>query len=74
MIDVDYNERQTINAAVSINSAPPLDRLGFVIAADLVEEDEENEHINLITGFSTTKDCKGTFNYTMCTLKSAVGE
>jgi hypothetical protein len=38
----------------------------------VIENDEE--WLNLVTGYATTKDCKGVLNYTACTLKSAIGE
>lgn len=47
--------------------------MAFVTGTNLVIEDDE-ESINLITGYGTTHDCKGIFNYTACTFKSAIGE
>ena len=43
-----------------------------MITSNLVEG--VNETFNLITGFTTENACSGYFNYTVCTLESAVGE
>ena len=51
--------------------APPLDRNMFMLDIGLVVEDEE--WISLIAGSADTENCVGTFNYTVCTLKSAIG-
>ena len=53
-------------------SAPPLDTFGFLVDVSLILDDQES--LNLITGYSRSEDCKGTFEYTICTLQSAVGE
>lgn len=50
-----------------------LDRQALLSTFVLVV-DEEEESIAMVTGYSTTKDCVGIFNYTACTLKSAIGE
>lgn len=34
----------------------------------------EREKINVITGYSTSKDCTGVLNLTVCSLESAIGE
>lgn len=72
VIDVNYTVTQDLNE-IFLNAGPPLNTVAFLIATALVV-DGENEKINLITGYSTTKDCVGSFNYTICTLQSAVGE
>lgn len=54
-------------------AARPFDTEAFVIANALVV-DGPQEQINTVMGYSTTEDCVGTFNYTFCTLESAVGE
>jgi hypothetical protein len=43
-----------------------------MITSSLVEE--VNETLTLVTGFTTKNACVGHFNYTVCTLQSAVGE
>lgn len=72
VMDVNYTAPQDLNG-VFLNKAPPLDRVAFLIATTLVIEGGY-EKINLITGYSNTRDCLGSFNYTICTLQSAVGE
>ena len=53
-------------------TAPPLYTLTFLI--DISLELDEKEHINLITGYGSSHNCTGTFNYTICTLDAAIGE
>lgn len=52
--------------------APPLSSFSFLIDISFILD--EKEHINLITGYGRSDNCTGTFNYTICTLDSAIGE
>lgn len=69
LLPVDYNKLpDEFDAAVL-----PLDWLGYFAYIGLLV-DGESEQINLISGYSQTQDCKGTLNYTVCTLEPAVGD
>ena len=72
VIDVNFTQPEKLKN-VFLNSAPPLDKVAFVIATAL-DVESGKEKINLFTGYSTTQDCIGSLNYTVCTLESAVGE
>ena len=52
--------------------APSLNEDGIITALGL--EAAEIEKAYLFTGFFDGSDCVGTFNYTACTLQSAIGE
>lgn len=45
-----------------------------MIASTLVPRPNDQEVIDLVTGFSETKGCVGTFNYTACSLRAATGK
>lgn len=72
--DVNSTENPWLrgNARDGTMTAPPLYQEMFFISTTLVVEDYEK--INLVTGYTPMVDCKGTLNYTICTLESAVGE
>ena len=70
---VNYSEPVDIHTEYSnVPWAAPLDHYGFLIDTSLILG--EHESINLITGYQQSKACSGIFNYTICTLESAVGE
>ena len=69
-ISVDY----TLPPAPMDHWAPPMNRFGYMSYLNLLVDDGDNEEINMITPYSQTNECVGTFNYTSCTLVSAVGE
>jgi hypothetical protein len=53
--------------------APPLDQYAFLSSVTLVTEGQQ-EHIEVVSAYSTTQDCVGTLNVTVCSLVPAVGE
>ena len=52
--------------------APPLNEQGVVLALGIKVEEIEKAY--LFTGYFDGSDCVGTFNYSACTLQSAIGE
>ena len=59
---------------VTVRYAPPLDQDLFLIDISL-DVAGEHEAINLVTGYATKNGgCNYTLNYTICTLRSAIGE
>lgn len=66
-----FNLEEVLNDPV----APPFDQDAFIVNPNLVTKDREV--INLLTGFSNAEgmnECTGSFNYTICTLESGIGE
>jgi hypothetical protein len=72
LIPVNYTAPTRPGAMESHTRAPLLDKYAFIISTSLLVD--QHERINLVTGSSQTKGCVGMFNYTACTLESAVGE
>lgn len=52
---------------------PPMGSYAYFIASHMVIENDR-EWLNVVTGYSTSEDCKGVLNYTACTMESAIGE
>lgn len=75
VIPVDYWQHilEPKNIMDITATAPPLSSLAFMVDISLVVG-EEKEYINLITGYGRNQNCTGTFNYTICSLESAIGE
>ncbi|KAK3680947.1 hypothetical protein LTR37_021020 [Vermiconidia calcicola] len=69
---VNYTQLFDVSSFKAFRSGPSMEQLGFTIAANLVLD--HHESIILVTGYTQTHDCAGTYNYTTCTLESAVGE
>ena len=69
---VPVNYRKPYDYPVQ-NVAPPLDRYSFMSDEALIV-DNQQESINLITAYAQVRNCTGTLNYTVCTLKPARGE
>ena len=65
----NINEMYRLSAA---SIAPSLTEQGMAITAGLEVVDVEKAY--LFTGFFQGADCVGVFNYTACTLSSAIGE
>ena len=72
VIPVNYSDAVPLRQYAFGEIAPPLDQNAFLIALSLTQD--QSEKLNLVTGYATTSDCAGTFNYTACTLESAIGE
>ena len=54
--------------------AIPLERVGFLIYTNLlIDEDQGRERINVVSGYSQTKECAGILNYTVCKSMSRRG-
>ena len=71
-LPVNYSQAVVSNVYKFGVIAQPLDEEAFFVASSLVLD--EREKMNLLTGYSTTRDCAGTLYYTACTLESAIGE
>jgi hypothetical protein len=50
-----------------------LENMAFSVSVNLMIDDSR-EKIDLVTGFSSSKSCVGTYTYMACTLEAAVGE
>lgn len=74
VIPVDYWAplKDLMNIEHWTGYAPPMSTLSFMVDISMILG--EDESINLITGYGTNHNCSGVFNYTICTLKSAIGE
>ena len=53
---------------------PSLNQYNFVVTMELSIKDEEHESIDLVSGFASDEDCKGTLHWSVCPLQSAIGE
>ncbi|KAK5175091.1 uncharacterized protein LTR77_000228 [Saxophila tyrrhenica] len=73
-VPVNYTDSMGLLKGQPSVTAGPLDRQAFLVANVLVAPPGEDETIQLFTGYSTTTECAGTYNYTSCSLHSAIGE
>ena len=74
ILPVDYTIQRNWSAIwQGAWSAPPMNSYAYFTAPSMAITDDE-EWLNVVTGFGTSEDCKGILNYTICTLKSAIGE
>ena len=74
-VPVNYTQptsQKEMSNIVAQISAPPLDRKAFLVTSSLLEG--VNEPVDLVTGWSSTENCVGVFNYRVCTLYSAIGQ
>lgn len=72
-IPVDLKDPWPLKDIIQTKHAFPLVTEGFLLGSEMVI-DKAQEEINMVIGFAQTKDCVGTINFTVCTLKSAIGE
>ena len=73
---IPVNYKKPVNDSTGSNTLRG-DMVGFSSTAFLIDISlllDGMEQVNLITGYSDTQDCIGTFNYTICSLSSAIGE
>lgn len=73
VLSVDYQNQVDLKAVLRY-VAPPLENNAFTVAV-ILDVSGEQEKLNMFTGYATLDDeCKGTYNYTTCTLESGIGE
>ncbi len=68
---VNYNTQGMSEKQLQQLVAPSVDTFGFSVSTNLMLGPKEA--IDLVTGFGTSKDCKGTYTWSACTLESAIG-
>ncbi|KAK5174964.1 uncharacterized protein LTR77_000100 [Saxophila tyrrhenica] len=71
-LPVDYTKAPSFQKSHANIAASPLAQEQFFVSVGLGVD--QTETVNVVTGYSTTEDRKGTLRYTACTLVSAVGE
>ncbi|KAK5173253.1 uncharacterized protein LTR77_001934 [Saxophila tyrrhenica] len=70
-LPVDYHQSVGFLKSQALNIAPPLNQELFFVAEVLITEPGGLETVTILTGYSKTRNCVGTLNYTSCSLRSA---